>query len=1022
IFMLTDSRTKLVLSDGSEPPELTENNKQIEIINIKKLQELRELSELGELRDPASGIRAASGIAYIIYTSGSTGTPKGVLMEHRAAVNLLSALQEKYPFGQKDTWLLKTSYMFDVSVSEIFGWFLGGGKIAILEKDAEKDPRMIVETIEKYKITHINFVPAMLNVFLDILTSRDKVKLASLKNIFSAGEALIPETVQKFRQLKTKIQLENLYGPTEAAVYATGYSMEDWDGEGAVLIGKPLQNVKLYILNKENRLQPVGIPGELCIAGTGLARGYLNRPELTAERFIKAGRQLAVAGWQKEKTKENEPEKGQPSQQNGTPHSFPNNQYPINKNRLYRTGDLARWRPDGNVEYMGRIDHQIKLRGYRIELGEIENRLLTYPGVKEAVVTVVEEKTTAAAGTGDKALAAYIVTKTTAKKENATAAPGNNSLKEYLAQELPGYMIPAYIIEIEKIPLTPGGKVDRKMLPTPDIEIKSATPYAPPTNSRQRKLLEFWTRLLAIPKETIGINDSFFELGGHSLKAIALAARIMEHFNVQLPMVKIFQNPNIRSMAQYINTATQKNYTPIPEAPEQKTYPLSAIQKRFYIVNSVEGIGTAYNLAQVFEVEGKIDTPRLQNAIHTLIRRHESLRTTYHTGGEGLVQRIWHPEEVTSPIDYEDRTKTTQTPAETARTIAAHFVVPFALNKAPLLRVKQVSYSRQKHLLIIDTHHIAADGTSLTLLIRDLLKIYEGKENQLPQLRIQYKDFTHWQQSPTGEPATRSEEYWLQLYKEHPPQLPIFTDYPRPAVQSFKGGQINLTLEEEITTKIRNLNKKTGTTLFMFLLTALNLLLYKYTGQQDIVVGTAVAGREHLELENMVGLLINALAMRNHPETHKTIAQFLEEVKKNTLKAYENQDYPFDQLLEKANIPRPLNRNPLFDVELVLLNMEQPPMETKELKLIPLDIGSEVTQVDIAFYAQETGNQIQLSLFYCTAIYKETTMERFTGYYREIINAILENITIKLETIEITFQLEETKTDAYDDIADDLDF
>jgi amino acid adenylation domain-containing protein/non-ribosomal peptide synthase protein (TIGR01720 family) len=529
---------------------------------------LLNLSEGHHLNFPASQLPSfpaslSSSLAYVIYTSGSTGKPKGVPIEHVSVVNVLETLSKKYPLSPDDTYLLKTSYAFDVSVTELFGWFWGAGRMTILEKGGEKDPRKILDIIEFARITHINFVPSMFGVFMEILKPETIRKLSHLKYIFLAGEALSPGLVKKFIPLNSKIVLENLYGPTEATIYAGQYSLSDWNGIDGIPIGKPLANLKLYISDRNDHLQPLGVAGELCITGDGLARGYLNRPGLTAEKFKRAvishwslvikkpGRtvishsSLVIGSSSQFSTNDQCPMTNDRSQKflpnDRSFKFFPNDQCPMTNDRLYRTGDLARWLPDGNIEYLGRMDNQVKIRGNRIELGEIETRLNEHRVVKESVVTIITGKS---AGIS---LCAHLVS-----DETLTAG----ELRDYLAKHLPDYMIPSYFVQIEKIPLTPNGKVDRKSLPGPDKSLTVTTGYAPPNNEIEKQLVVIWQELLNVKK--IGINDNFFELGGHSLLAMNMVLRIQTCFGIEIPLGEIFDKPRIAQIAEHIHTREEK--------------------------------------------------------------------------------------------------------------------------------------------------------------------------------------------------------------------------------------------------------------------------------------------------------------------------------------------------------------------------------------------------------------------------------------------------------------------------------
>jgi len=887
-------------------------------------------------------------LAYIIYTSGSTGKPKGVMVEHTPVVNLVAALQDYYPFTGSDTYLLKTYYLFDVSITELFGWFPGGGRLSILEPGGEKDPAKILDIIEMHGVTHINFVPSMFNVFVDYLDQKNICKCSGLKYIFLAGEALLPQIVNKFRNLNKNIRLENLYGPTEAAVYASAYSLSQWHKGDPIPIGKPLPNVKLYILDKNDYLQPVGIPGELCITGAGVARGYLNQPELTAEKFI-------FNFYRSHR-------------------SYKSYMTYISK-KIYKSGDLARWLPDGNIEFLGRIDHQVKIRGFRIELGEIENQLSKYNEIKESVVLAKEKQD------GDKHLCAYIVAK-----------PGGidiDKLREYLSVRLPDYMIPSYFVRLEKVPLNSNGKIDRKALPEP--ETKSQKIYVPPKDPVEKKLAEIWSEVLGLPK--IGVHDNFFELGGHSLKAVILVSRVYKKFSIEFPLNKVFSGPTIKAMTQFIKNAKKSIYKDITPGEKREYYQQSSAQKRLFFLDKFENIGTGYNMPFMIDIKGNLDKELFEKAFQQILKRHELLTASFDLIDNKPIQRV-HP-----GVEFEVSRLTTIT--------CKNFIRPFDLSGPPLLRAGLLKVTAQEHLLLLDIHHIISDGTSMGILIKELIQLYAGKK--LPLLNIQYSDFSHWQNNLfTAGKIKEQEKYWMNLYKDahEIPRLNLPTDYPRPEIMSFAGDNCEFQLSAEESAQLKDFSVNHGVTLYMNLLAALNVLLYKYTGQEDIVVGSGTAGRPHPDLQHIIGMFVNTLPMRNYPNEEKTYLEFLEEVKQNCLKALENQDMQFETLVDRLNIQRNPSRNPLFDIFFIVQNFAWSPMDAKGITFEPHPQINKISQFDLSFDVFESNNRIVFKLEYCTKLYKKETIQRLIKNFAQLLNQVCQTPDTRIPGIDILSEKE----------------
>jgi len=937
-YILKDSKSKLLLTRGKSLSNIDFLGETIDLLD----EELYRCE-----RNNLERINNSKSLAYIIYTSGSTGNPKGVMVEHKSVINTLVCMERKYPLGYEDTHLLKTKFTFDVSVSELFGWFVGSGKLVIMSSNEEKDISAIINLIEEHKVTHINFVPAMLNVFMkSIGDNLDKIN--SLKYVFAAGEELKTDIASNFYSKFNTIRLENLYGPTETSIYSSKYSVDKNLKYISIPIGTPIENTQIYIMNN-NQLAPIGVAGELCISGDGLARGYLNKPELTAEKFI-----------------ENPYKSGE---------------------RIYKTGDLARWLPDGNVEFLGRIDHQVKIRGFRIELGEIEAQLLKKEKIKESVVIAREDEE------GNKYICAYIV---------GTVNFTVKELREYLLKELPEYMIPSYFVQLEAMPLTPNGKIDRKRLPKPEGAMDIGIEYEGARNEIEESLVKIWRDILKV--DVIGINDNFFELGGHSLKAMSLVNKICKDLNVEISLGEIFRNSTIKSLGEHIRNLDKSIYSTIEIVEGKEYYPLSSAQKRMYILNQIENAGISYNMPMMMTIKGELNINQFEKAMQELVRRHESFRTAFELIEGRPVQKIY--KDVEFEIVYSELRE-----GEIKDEIE-NFIQPFDLSKAPLLRVELIKLSKNNHLFMMDTHHIISDGISTAIFIKEFIALYENKE--LPKLRIQYKDFSQWQNNILkAESIEKQKEYWLDKFKDEIPVLNMPTDYMRPSTKSFEGNLIKFEIEKDLKEDINKLAAKTGTTLYMVLLGAYTVLLSKYTGQEDIVVGTPVAGRAHSDLDNIIGMFVNTIVMRNYPKGEMSFKEFLEKVKDTALEAYENQDYQFEELISNLDINRDFSKNPLFDVMFTLQNMDMENIEIDGLKFSSYEFKNRISKFDITLSAIETKEKIIFNLEYCTKLFKRETVERLSKHYINVLKEVVNNVEIKLSEIEMLSK-EEKKQLLYD--------
>ncbi|MDP4180345.1 MAG: amino acid adenylation domain-containing protein, partial [Bacillota bacterium] len=918
--------------------------------------------DIGEERLEISGtenlenLNAANHLAYIIYTSGTTGKPKGTMIEHENVVRLMFNDKMQFDFNDKDVWTLFHSYCFDFSVWEMYGALLYGGKLIVVPKLKAQNSREFLKLLEEEKVTVLNQTPTAFYSLVQEEQGNSKSELG-IRYVIFGGEALQPVMLKGWRKRYPKTKLVNMYGITETTVHVTYKEITENEIERNISnIGKPIPTLTAYILDKNMRLLPIGAAGELYVGGKGVGRGYLNNSVLTAQKFT---------------------------------------QNPYNPTeRLYKSGDLARFLPEGDMEYLGRIDHQVKIRGFRIELGEIESRLLGHPRIKETVVLAKDDPQ------GGRYLAAYFV-----GEDRLTAS----QLREHLAKDLPDYMIPAYFVQIEKMPLSPNGKIDRKALPDcagiSDLEEE----YTAPVDAVEEKLVEIWKDILG--KDGIGTNHDFFHIGGHSLKAAILISRIHMAFNIAVPFSEVFRTPTIKDIAGYIRTADKSMYSSIRRVEDREYYPVSPAQKRLYLLNQIEGGGTSYNMPGVITVEGSLDRTRLENAFNSLIKRHEILRTSFEMAEGEPVQRVHG--EVKFKVDY------TEGNDNNIDEIIKGFIRPFDLDKVPLLRVGLVKIEADRHVMLFDMHHIISDGTSMDVLVREFTQLYGG--HKLSGFRLQYRDYSAWQNELFRTGGLKGqEEYWLEKYRDEVPVLNMPTDYARPSEQSFEGDSISFEVGEEIVRELNSLAKETGTTMYMVLLGAYNALLQRYTGQEDIVVGSPIAGRPHADLQNMLGMFVNTLAMRNHPKGEKSFKEFLTEVKENSLKAYENQEYQFEELVERLNIRRDMSRNPLFDTMFALQNTGNMRLEIEGLKFIPYGIENKIAKFDITLNALEQGGKLFFDLEYCTRLFKKETVESLAKHFINILGSIVNNPDTMLsglnmlseeEKEEILYRFNDTKAE-----------
>ncbi|MGL4343724.1 MAG: amino acid adenylation domain-containing protein, partial [Cellulosilyticaceae bacterium] len=917
-YMLEETEARLILAQE----QFVETIEHPNVINLND-----EMLYQGNQENPEA-VNMPNSLAYVMYTSGSTGRPKGVMIEHTSVINQMEWRQQAYPLSSEDCIMQKTPFTFDISVSELFWWMLGGASLYFLKPGGEKDPQVILETIERQNITIIHFVPSMMSVFLDYYEIyKEKYDLSSLKRLMSGGEALTVAQTEKFNRLLHQgygVTMHNLYGPTEATIEVSYYDCPTSEKVPPVLIGKPCHNSRLYVLDHQKQLVPVGVIGELYIAGTGVARGYLKREDLTAEKFME------------------------------DPY--------YEGDRMYRSGDLARWLANGQVEYLGRIDNQVKIRGFRIELGEIEDRMAEHLGIYESAVIAMEDEK------GATYLCGYYTGDVEISREE---------LKEHLLQKLPDYMIPEYFMRVERMPVSANGKLDRKALPRPERTTCVVTEYVAPQDQVQETLVDIWSEVLNVEK--VGINDSFFELGGHSLKAIRLIAEIHKTFKVDIKINEIFEQVTVKEQAEYIEKKTKVQGVIIPKVAEGAYYKLSSAQERLYILNGIEQ-GTAYNVYHVLKVEGQIDQERFKWAAHTLVDRHEQLRASFHMVDGIPMQKIHKdrsPEWIELSCEVDDVGQFIQ-----------EAIRPFDLECEPLMRFVMIHTSDLEHYIVMDTHHIVTDGYSMNLIAEELMRLYQ--EDLLESLQMTYKDFSEWQRIrlQTGE-LEKTIQYWVEQFQEDLPILKLPYDYDRPAVQSFEGAALPFTIGEDKIQKLEQIATEHGVTLYMVLLSAYNMMLARYSGQNKIVIGTPTSGRTLEEMNSVVGMFVNTLALPMAYDSQLSYGEFLNNTKNTVIQALEHQEMPFEMLVDLVVKERDPSRNPLFDTMFSYQTNDRQEVVLEDVKISPLYVDMHTTKLDLSLSIVLDQGQGHGVFEYCTKLFNEATIQSIMEAYGHILDEII---------------------------------
>lgn len=904
-------------------------------------------------------------LAYVIYTSGSTGVPKGVAIEHRSTSALIFWANKLYSRSELEAVLASTSICFDLSVFEFFVPLSCGGKVVIVDN--------VLDLLSKSlgDISLINTVPSAIASL-----ERESAIPVSVRTINLAGEPLAPQLVDRLYETGHVARVYDLYGPSEDTTYSTVMLRERF---GYASIGRPVTNTQAYILDKYLKPVPQGVPGELYLGGAGLARGYYEQEAMTQERFI-------------------------------------DNPFKIQKrkgfgDRLYKTGDLARYLSNGDIEYLGRTDFQVKVRGFRIELGEVQSALLKIRNIRDAIAIVRDD------AARDQVLVAYVVFNEGREVDGASA---NSFLRSKLKEVLPAYMAPSIFVIMDKIPLTPNGKVDRQALPVPDFHALRENDYKEPRNEFEQGVAEIWSSVLGLKR--VGIYDNFFELGGHSLLATQVVARIRETFQVEMAVRTIFDQPTIFELSNCVNDASKQGDL-FPQEIHPSTHkhqiPLSFSQQRLWFLHLLDKESAAYNMPAMLTIKGPLKLEVLRSVFVEIVSRHESLRTSFYVEDGQAYQKVnmppasWHIEEYQLKNEGPQRT-------QIKKIFYEESVRPFDLElggegaaRERLLKTGLIRISNRENILLVNMHHIVSDGWSMGLLLKEMKVLYEAFKNKkaspLAPLRLQYSDYAVWQrQWVSGTRLDNQLSYWKEQL-EDVAILELPSDRSRPPVQTNNGAREKFALNADLAMGLHKYGRDNGVTLFMVMLAGFKALLYRYTGQGDIAVGTPIANRTHPEWESLIGFFINTLVLRTNLDESQSFEQLVKQVQEVTLEGYANQDLPFDKLVEELNLNRNISHTPLFQVVFTLQNNAV----SEAIKIDKLDIEVEsgetnTAKFDLTMELQESEGEIRGSVEYNTDLFNAKTIQSFIEHYEILLNGLLEKPKCNISEIPLLSPTEQT--------------
>ncbi|KGC82319.1 D-alanine--poly(phosphoribitol) ligase, subunit 1 [Burkholderia pseudomallei] len=988
--IVQDSQPALVLADAVGRAALGELDSALPVIDL-------ETDALRWREMPATNPEVASQhvhhLAYVIYTSGSTGRPKGVMVEHAQVVRLFGATQAWFGFDERDVWTLFHSYGFDFSVWELWGALLHGGRLVIVPTEVTRTPSAFFALLCAEGVTVLNQTPSAFQALMSAQEEREEreereeaagnieranVVAHRLRYVIFGGEALEPRTLASwYARHGERTQLVNMYGITETTVHVTYCALraEDAMRLGASPIGVRIPDLQLYVLDDRREPVPMGVTGELYVGGAGVARGYLNRPELTRERFID---DPFVAG-----------------------------------GRLYRTGDLARWRTDGRLEYLGRNDFQVKIRGFRIELGEIEAQLAKVAGVREVVVlardSAAEVRDSATEHATPNALSPSPETSTATAAATATATATEKRLVAYYtgdadvaalraqaAQHLPSYMVPSAYVRLDAWPLTPNGKLDRRALPAPADDAYARAEYEAPQGAKEEALAAIWRELLHV--ERVSRHDNFFELGGHSLLAVQLVSRLRQALSVEVALGTVFDAPVLSALAERLEAENTEVLPPIPLAPRDGRIALSLAQQRLWFLTQLEGVSEAYHMSGAVRLDGPLNREVLQRALNRIVMRHEALRTCFAREEGEPIQVIQPHADLT--VSYHDLREAESIRHEAgnreqrAKNLSqAHASAPFDLSRDLPVRVLLLQLADEAHVVQVVMHHIASDGWSVGVFLQELSALYGSfiaeQDDPLAPLPLQYADYAAWQRRwlASGQ-LEKQGAFWQTNLSGAPTLLELPTDRPRPPKQSHAGASVEVKLGAALSERVKRLSQRHGVTPYMTLLSSWAAVLSRLSGQEEVVIGSPVAGRNRTEVEALIGFFVNTLALRLDLSSEPTVGELLKRTKAQVLSAQAHQDLPFDQVVERVKPPRSTAHPPLFQVMFVWQNAHEGSLQIPGLRLSTWGDPLTMAPFELTLAVREHQDDIACTLTYATSLFDRATVERYLGHWLRQLDAM----------------------------------